>query len=162
MQLNKSTDDENKDENSTNDFEENFGNSIVKAMFSSLILSILYGIIYGFSIYKLEKNYVVIPWFFSIVIISAFNKFCDESNFSVVIRIVLGLICSLQVLIGLSTNVFLWYELTFSLGNVVWSITEYFKFLIDPSLTEIWPIITFIICFGIGAFTGKINSEKGK
>jgi hypothetical protein len=147
---------------SLNEDYEEYQDSIAKAIVSSILSYLFISAIYGISIYKLEKNYIVIPIFGAFLIISVFNKFYLEKSFSLSIRILLGVMCLIQVPTALITAIILSEEISISLTNILNITNEYFKYLAHNPLKQIIVIIVAIICFAIGSFKGRINKEKIK
>ncbi len=146
--------------NSNEDYEEPI-NNIIKAIIASIMMCIVTSVVYGLSIYKLEKNYIVIPIFACFLIISAFNKYYLEESFSVFIRILVGMICFIQVPISIIGSIIISQGFSFT-ANDIYSVTvDYFKYLIDNPLDQISIIVVAIICFGIGVVRGRLKSDKG-
>lgn len=137
-----------------------YDNSMIKAIIASVFFSIISSIIYGFTIYKLEKNYVILPIFGCYLIISGFNKYYLEESFNLIIRLLLGLICLIQVPTAIIGAIIISEGFRFTV-NDIWIITcEYFKYLFQNPLKQIVVIIIAIICFTIGAFKGRTRKEK--
>ncbi|PJI08067.1 MULTISPECIES: hypothetical protein [Clostridium] len=140
-----------------NENSEKQDNNMGKAILIALLICAISSIIYGLSIYKLEKNYMVIPVFTSMLIISGFNKYYIEKIFNINIRILLGLICLIQVPIAVIIAAIVSLGLDFTASNMVSVIIEYFRYTTSNPLSQIGIIIVAIVCFSIGAFTGRTS-----
>lgn len=132
-------------------------NNMGKAILISLLICAISSIIYGFSIYKLKSNYVVIPIFASMFIVSGFNKYYIEKFFSLIVRILLGFICLIQVPIAIIIDAIISSGLDFTGSNVLGIIIEYFRYTMSNPLSQAGTIIVAIICFYIGAFKGRTS-----
>lgn len=133
-------------------------NNIAKAIIISSFFCILMSVIYGLALYKLEKNYVVIPLLGSLLIISAFNKYYIEENFNIVIRVLVGLICFIQEPLAIAMMLMLSENLV--LKDSINVVIEYLTDLIHNPLDQIFIIIIAFVCFIIGAFDGRTKKEK--
>lgn len=106
-----------KDEYLYDSFEEEADNNIIKAALAALCSSIIIGILYGLSIHWLDKNYIAIPIFTSIIIIAVFNKFYIEKSFNIAVRLLVGLFCFIQVPIGPIFNIMISLSLNFNVSS---------------------------------------------
>lgn len=134
-------------------------NNIFKAILGSVILCIFISIVYGFSIHKLNTNYVVIPIFSSMIIISVFNKYYIEKVFSLGVRLFLGFLCLVQIPIAVVEQVMLTANIEFTISNILDITVDYFQYLIDYPSEQIAVIIAAIICFGMGLLAGRVGRE---
>jgi len=142
--------------NETEDFEEP-SNSIVKAVLASILICLIIGAVYGYTIYKLEKNYMIIPILGCFLIISVFNKYYIEKSFSLIIRLLLGLICLIQLPIAVIAAITISEKINISI-NLIFDITiQYFKYLFQNPMNQIAFIIAAIICFVIGILKGRVK-----
>lgn len=139
---------------------EECGNSIVKAISVSVLSCLIIGIIYGFSIYKLEKNYLVIPILGCFLIISCFNKYYIEKSFNLLVRLLVGLICFIQVPIGLIGLFMMSSKLSFTIQNIIEIIHEYCIYLVQNLSEQIIIIIIAVVCFLLGALKGRTYEAK--
>lgn len=139
---------------------EEYENSIIKAIITSSFFCILTSVIYGFTIYKLEANYVVIPMFACLLIVSGFNKYYLEKSFNLNIRFLLGLICSIQFPIAIIAAIIMPSIFDNLEYEIMSEIAGYFEYLVHYPLEQIAGIIVTIICFLIGFFKGRTNNEK--
>lgn len=134
-------------------------NYLIKATLMSILISIIIGTIYGISMVKLGKNYIIIPIFCSLLIITVFNKYYIEDSFRLGIRILTGVLCSCQVPIAIITAVLLRERLSISLYSIFFIIKEYFYYLLINPTDQLFVIITLLVCFGIGAVKGRTKSN---
>lgn len=135
-------------------------NSMFKAILISILFSIISSIVYGLLIYKLEKNYLILPILGCYLIIAGFNKYYLEESFNLIIRLFLGVICLIQIPTAIIGAITISEGISFSV-NKIWNIAcEYFKYLIHNPLEQILVIIVAIICFAIGYFKGRTGKEK--
>lgn len=137
-------------------------NSLIKAIVFSVLTSIGMSLIYGVSIYKIEKNYVAIPIFSSLLIIAVFNKYYLEKSFSLIIRLYVAMICLLQVPIAVIEAIMLSGKIKFTLSNAIEVTKEYFKYLYHNPTKQIAVIVVSVICIGMGAVKGRYSSRKDK
>lgn len=142
--------------NAIEDYEEP-SNNIVKAILSSFLICLIISAVYGFTIYKLEKNYVIIPIFGCFIIISIFNKYYIEESFSLIIRLLLGLMCLIQLLIAIITTIIISERLNVTVNLILDITIEYFKYLFQNPIEQIVVIIVAIVCFVIGALKGRVK-----
>jgi hypothetical protein len=142
-----------KNENST------IGNYIV-AMLKSFILSIIVGVAYGLSIYIFKVDIIIIPMFGSIAIIYFYSKTNKKRKINIFTRIILGLICALQVYLAVIIVVLLGSSGTEGISYLD-IIKQYFEYLIEKPMDQGVFIIISIFCFWCGAFQGyKFKFQK--
>jgi hypothetical protein len=126
-----------------------------------LIVSIFVGFLYGVSIFLLKVNIIFIPIISYIIIIYVYNKNYKEENFNFIYRILIGLICVLQVFIGVLTAIFLETKLPVNIANIVYVIAGYFRILIKDPLEQGYIIIISLFVFIGGFFQGhKFKFQK--
>ena len=137
-------------------------NSLAKAIMFSVLCSIGFSLIYGVTIYKLEKNYVAIPVFCSLMVIAVFNKYYLEKSFNMFIRLLVALICYLQVPTAIIEAIMLSEKIKFSLSNIVEVTKEYFIYLFHNPEKQVAVILVSAICICIGAVKGRYIKKKDK
>lgn len=140
-------------------------NNLPKAILLSLIFSFTIGIIYGISLYFLESNYVIIPILGSFLIIAVFDKYYLETSFSLPIRCLVGLICSLQVPISIISGIFIDLKLLLpyaKLSIILKMVISDIKNIFYNPHEYIVIIIIFIICFCIGLISGRASKRSKK
>jgi hypothetical protein len=159
-------------ENSTNAISDNVDSYSVKPdvelsnnyliiLIKLLLLSIGMGLVYGLSIYIFKSNIVIIPIFGSIAIIYFYSKLYKEQKINILTRIIVGLICALQVFIGVIFTIFLESKLSFDINNLANITKQYFGYLIIHPVEQGIIIFISILCFGYGAFQGyKFKFQK--
>lgn len=143
-------------ENSYKDNEEQ-GNSLIKAAIASVIASVTTTIVYALTIYLIKKNYVVIPIFGAYLIISVFNKYYVEKKFSLCIRLLLGILCLIQVPTAVIVAIIFSMGAELSMSNVLDITLEYFTYLVRNPIEQSAVIIVAIICFAFGAIKGRVR-----
>lgn len=141
---------------------EEYHDSMIKAIITSVLFCIITSFVYGFTIYLFEKNYVAIPIIGCCLIISAFNKYYSEKSFNLIIRLLLGIVCLIQVPTAIIGASIISKGLSVTLNDILSVTNEYFKYLLHNPSNEITVIILAIICFSIGALKGRTNKEKIK
>lgn len=72
--------------------------STIAALFKSLLVSLIIGLVYGISISLLQVNFLLIPMLGFLWILYTYSKNCNEATNRLPARLILGLICSVQVL----------------------------------------------------------------
>lgn len=132
-------------------------NNIFKAIVSSFLFCIFISTIYGYTIYKLEENYLVIPIIASLFIIAIFNKFYIEEYFNLGVRLLIGIICLIQIPVALVEHIILLLGLKFTIRNILDVTGEYFYYIIDNPLEHIFLLLGMAICFGIGVTRGRVG-----
>lgn len=130
-------------------------NNIFKAIITSILICIILSAIYGFSIYKLEENYVAIPMFGSLIIISFFNKYYLEESFKLSIRLFLASLCVCQILVAIVGFTLFAYGVSFSIEMVQAILIDHFHDLIRNFSGQLLLIFTYVLCFGFGFFRGR-------
>ena len=149
----------------SNQIYEGSNNNLLKAIILSLIFTFTIGIIYGISLCFLESNYVIIPILGSFLIIAAFDKYYLEVSFSLPVRFLVGLICSLQVPISIISAVFIDLKLLLphsKLSIILKMVISDIKNIFYNPLEYIVIIIIFIICFGMGLINGRASKKSKK
>jgi hypothetical protein len=149
----------------SNQVYEGSSNNLPKAILLSLIFSFTIGIIYGLSLYFLESNYVLIPILGSFLIIAAFDKYYLETSFSLPIRCLVGLICSLQVPISIISAIFIDLKLLLprsKLSIILKMVISDIKNIFYNPPEYIVIIIISIVCFCIGLINGRISKKSKK
>jgi hypothetical protein len=140
----------------SSDIEENenstIGNYIV-AMLKLFILSIIVGSAYGLSIYIFKANLIIVPMFGSIAIVYFYSKTNKKRKINIFTRIILGLICALQVYLAVIIVVLLGSSGTEGISYLD-IINQYFEYLIEKPMDQGVFIIISIFCFWCGAFQG--------
>lgn len=136
-------------------------NNFIITITKLLLLSIGIGLAYGLSIYWLDINIVIIPLLGSTAIIYFYSKLYKEEKINVFGRIIVGLICSLQVFIAVILTAFLDSELSINMNNLFNITKEYFSYLITHPLDQGIIIFISILCFGSGMLQGyKFKFQK--
>lgn len=136
-------------------------NNFLITIIKLLLLSIGIGLAYGISIYILNINIVIIPILGSMAIIYFYSKLYKEEKITAFRRIVVGLICALQVFIAVILTGFLDSELSINMNNLVNITKEYFSYLITHPFDQGIVIIISIFCFGYGMLQGyKFKFQK--
>lgn len=135
------------------------GKNIFKAILWSFLITIFISLIYGFTIYKFETNFIAIPIFTSIFIIAVFNKYYVEEHFSLGIRLFLGILCLIQTPIAFIEHIMLTAKVEVTFNNLVDVTIEFFIYVMDNPLEQIFMIIGVAICFGIGILRGRTGKE---
>lgn len=134
-------------------------NSVPKALATAILICALFSIIYGITMYKLQKNYVAIPILGCFFIIVGFNRFYLETEFSLKVRLLLGLICFLQVPAAVVGSTIMSDQMSVNVSSILYITCEYFNYLIHNPLEQIAFIIVSIICFVLGAFQGRKRAD---
>lgn len=137
------------EDNQHND--DSINDNCIGVLIKLLLLSIVIGVTYGISIYIFKVNIIIIPFFGSIAIIYFYSKKISGKKINIFIRITLGLICALQMFIGVITTIFLSNDMDI---NILVIIKEYFENLIENPLDQGTVILISIFCFWCGAFQG--------
>lgn len=134
-------------------------NSVPKALATAMLICALFSIIYGITMYKLQKNYVAIPLLGCFFIIAGFNKFYLEKEFSLIVRLLLGLICFLQVPAAVVGSTIMSDQISVNVNSILNITCEYFNYLLHNPLEQIVVIIVLISCFALGAFKGRKRAD---
>lgn len=128
--------------------------NIMITLLKLTLLSIGIGLGYGFSIFLIKANIVIIPIFGSMAILYFYSKLYKEEKINVLIRILIGLICTIQVFIGVIVTVILESKFSINIHNIIYLTRQYFEYLIKHPLDQGIIIFIAILCFGYGAFQG--------
>lgn len=139
------------------EYQKQFQNNLPKAFMVSFLFSIVFGIGYGFSIQLLNKNLLAIPLFSSILIISIFNKYCEEPSVNILLRLSLGVLCLFQMITGLITAVMLAAKLHINLQNILVVMQNYMEYFISSPWENVPIFIWGLMCLGMGIFHGSIK-----
>jgi hypothetical protein len=143
-------------ENSYKDNEEE-SNSLIKATIASVLISVTTTIVYAFAIYKIKKNFVAIPIFGAFLVISVFNKYYVEKKFSLGIRLLLGILCLIQVPAAIIGSIIFSMGTEVTVNNVIDITLEYFTYLMRNPIEQSAVIIVAIICFAFGTIKGRVR-----
>lgn len=134
--------------------------NIVKAIIISLITTISTSVIYGGSIALFNQNLIIIPILLCFFIIAVFNKYYIEKEFNIFIRFWLGFLSAIQIPLGY-INVFLIesfeYLDIYSIGQII---RLNFEDILTSISATLIAIVMMIICFGIGAVSGRVSNDK--
>ncbi|KGK90120.1 hypothetical protein [Clostridium sp. HMP27] len=147
---------------SLNEDNEELDNNIIKAIIAAVLFCVITTSVYGVTIYSLEKNYLMIPIFGCFLIIAGFNKYYLEQSFSLIIRFLMGLICLVQVPAAIILTIIISERAAITGSDILIIINEYFKYLIQNPSDQIVVIIAAIVCFGFGAFRGRVSREQAQ
>lgn len=125
--------------------------SFLKGYASSLIVSVLISVVYAFFMVVLKMDIVVIPILGSFIIIAVFNKFYIEETSKVLVRLLMGLVCIIQVPIAIVLAEIFYNDIEFRIKNIGIVSKQCFEYMthnfnIDKGIT----IIIAVICFIIG------------
>ncbi|GLC30384.1 hypothetical protein [Clostridium omnivorum] len=131
--------------------EEDGTNSYPIALIKSILLSILIGIGYGLSIYFFKCNIVIIPIIGTIAIVYTYLKNYKEEKINILLRIIIGIVCVIQVFAAVITAIFLSTKIPLNLGTFKYVVDEYFKDLLANTADQGYIIIIAVICFFMGA-----------
>lgn len=149
----------------SNQVYESQSSNLPKAIMLSFVFTFIIGIIYGISLYFLESNYIIIPILGSFLVIVAFDRYYLEESFDLLIRCLVGLICSLQVPIAIVSTIFIDLKLLLphsKLSTILEMVILEIKNIFYHPLEYIVIIIIFIICFIIGLINGKPSKKSKK
>lgn len=140
------------------DFDEN---NIIKGVLASFILMVLTSVVYAYSIEFLEKDYIILPIFASMFIISIFNKYYIENKLSVFVRLYLGIICFMQVPLSIILSKMFIHNLTFKFEIIQAVIKSNIDFYKNNLIDFIIVIVVGAICFSLGFFQSRVMKSKG-
>ncbi|MHC1683089.1 MAG: hypothetical protein AB6733_09100 [Clostridiaceae bacterium] len=118
------------------------------------MLSAIIGLAYGLSIHLIKNNIVIIPMFGSFAVIYYYNKLYKEERINIFIRMVVGLICTVQVLIGVIVTIILNSRFSQDINYIIIIVKRYFNNIVKDPLENGVIIFLVLLCFSFGAFQG--------
>lgn len=145
-----------KEENITD--EGSYTIAFLKAFIGSLFL----GIIYGVLMYEMEINFLLIPIIGIAWILYAYSKKCRKKNLNIINRFFIGVLCSLQIYVGLVVALLMLNSHFVKQNGIFDAIAVCIESIINNPEEYIKYHIYSIVFFFIGAFSGYSSKTMRK
>lgn len=126
-------------------------NSLFKAMLKTLAISSLIGIAYGMLNYTLSTNFIIMPIIGVAAVSYVYNTNYHEEYINIPIRLLLGMLCSMQILIAFFVCEIAYSEVPLYPANLQLIISEYMRYTLENPMKQAAPLFLMAICFAYGA-----------